>query len=55
MPDEQIAQARDLRQDATFPERLLWGKLRNGRLAGIKFRRQFPLGATNKGTFYFNY
>jgi ATP-dependent helicase HrpA/adenine-specific DNA-methyltransferase len=34
-----------LREDSTFPERLLWGKLRAGRLAGLKFRRQYPLGA----------
>ncbi|MGE0609571.1 MAG: endonuclease domain-containing protein [Pirellulales bacterium] len=36
--------ARALRRDATFPERLLWGRLRAGRLAGLKFRRQHPLG-----------
>jgi len=28
----------------TIPERLLWGKLRDRRLAGIKFRRQHPVG-----------
>ena len=27
-----------------IPERLLWGKLRDRRLAGIKFRRQQPVG-----------
>ncbi len=32
--------SRQLRHDATFPERLLWGHLRAGRLAGWKFRRQ---------------
>jgi adenine-specific DNA-methyltransferase len=35
--------ARVLRQDATIPERLLWSKLRGGRLRGIKFRRQHPM------------
>jgi very-short-patch-repair endonuclease len=28
----------------TFPERLLWGRLRDGRLAGLQFRRQHPVG-----------
>ena len=32
-----------MRRNATFPERLLWGRLRAGRLAGFKFRRQFPI------------
>ena len=36
--------ARRLRREATFPERLLWSHLRAGRLAGVKFRRQHPLG-----------
>ena len=35
---------RQLRQDATFPERLLWSRLRAGRLFGLKFRRQHPVG-----------
>jgi len=42
--DEQTTRARELRHDATFPEKLLWSRLRNRQLAGIKFRRQFPLG-----------
>ena len=33
----------DLRHDSTFPERLLWSRLRGGRLAGLKFRRQQPI------------
>jgi very-short-patch-repair endonuclease len=41
--DKYKARARKLRQVPTFPERLLWGKLRGRRLAGIKFRRQHPL------------
>ena len=39
-----IARARALRREATFPERLLWGRLRGGRLNGWKFRRQHPVG-----------
>ncbi|HUU45024.1 MAG TPA: endonuclease domain-containing protein, partial [Acidobacteriota bacterium] len=27
-----------------MPERLLWARLRNRRLDGIKFRRQHPIG-----------
>ncbi len=27
-----------------MPERLLWGRLRAGQLAGIRFRRQQPVG-----------
>jgi len=41
--DEQRARARELRDNATFPERLLWGRLRGGRLNGIKFRRQYSV------------
>ena len=36
--------ARQLRHDATIPEQLLWGRLRNRGLAGLKFRRQHPVG-----------
>jgi len=42
--EHMIDRSRDLRQDMTIPERLLWGKLRDRRLAGIKFRRQHPVG-----------
>lgn len=42
--DPRIARARQLRRNAVVPERLLWGKLRNRRLAGLKFRRQHPVG-----------
>src|SRR5262245_53495105 len=35
--------ARRLRREMTIPERLLWGKLRGGRLSGLKFRRQYPI------------
>src|SRR5262245_26351469 len=39
-----IERARRLRRDSTIPERILWGLLRGGRLGGLKFRRQHPLG-----------
>jgi very-short-patch-repair endonuclease len=35
--------ARRLRRDSTFPERLLWSKLRANQIDGLKFRRQFPI------------
>ena len=35
---------RQLRRNATIPERMLWNRLRGGRLAGLKFRRQQPIG-----------
>ncbi|MDD4891608.1 MAG: DUF559 domain-containing protein [Phycisphaerae bacterium] len=35
-----IDRARKLRREATFPERLLWSRLRAGRCAGLIFRRQ---------------
>jgi very-short-patch-repair endonuclease len=39
-----IERARQLRRDAPIPERILWGLLRGGRLGGLKFRRQHPIG-----------
>jgi very-short-patch-repair endonuclease len=36
--------ARQLRRDATIPERVLWSLLRDRRLNGVKFRRQHPIG-----------
>ncbi len=35
--------ARKLRLDSTMPERLLWSRLRDRRLDGLKFRRQVPV------------
>jgi very-short-patch-repair endonuclease len=37
-------QARRLRKTETAAEKRLWAHLRNRRLAGLKFRRQHPLG-----------
>jgi len=34
--------ARELRRNQTDPERLMWRLLRNRRIAGAKFRRQYP-------------
>jgi len=39
-----VGRARQLRRDSSFPERLLWSRLRAGRCAGLKFRRQQPFG-----------
>ena len=34
---------RELRQELTVAEKLLWAELRNRKLNGLKFRRQHPL------------
>jgi adenine-specific DNA-methyltransferase len=39
-----VARARHLRRTATLAEKKLWAKLRDRRLAGLKFRRQEPIG-----------
>jgi very-short-patch-repair endonuclease len=36
--------ARNLRQELTGPERILWNELRNHGLDGVGFRRQHPVG-----------
>ncbi len=45
-PPKDVAtqRARALRQRQTAPEAKLWQALRNGRVAGFKFRRQHPIG-----------
>jgi very-short-patch-repair endonuclease len=35
--------ARELRHNSTDVERILWRRLRNSQLAGVKFRRQQPI------------
>ncbi|MEM7813209.1 MAG: DUF559 domain-containing protein [Planctomycetota bacterium] len=40
----QTETARRLRRDMTGPERALWNAVRSGRLAGLKVRRQVPIG-----------
>jgi very-short-patch-repair endonuclease len=42
--DDLTPAARQLRREATFPERLLWSRLRGHRL-GWHFKRQCPIGA----------
>ncbi len=37
------SRARELRGDASLPERILWRLLRGRRLAGLKFLRQIPV------------
>jgi very-short-patch-repair endonuclease len=44
MTDSLIRTARRLRQRQTDDERLLWARLRDRRLNGLKFRRQVPCG-----------
>ena len=43
IPPKLTRRARDLRHEASTPERILWGLLRSGRLFGLKFRRQHPV------------
>jgi very-short-patch-repair endonuclease len=45
LKERMIEIARHLRTDQTPSEDILWQALRNRRLNGWKFRRQFPLGA----------
>ncbi len=39
------ARARQLRRDSTDVEAIMWSKLRAGRLDGLSFRRQHPVGS----------
>lgn len=43
-PDETRAFARQLRKAMSLPEVLLWKAIRNRKLNGLRFRRQYPLG-----------
>ena len=42
-PPKSIVRRRELRERSTNPEQLLWEVLRNRRLAGFKFRRQYSI------------
>jgi len=44
MKTEKKDLARSLRRKMTDPEKLLWYRLRNRKLNGLKFRRQQPFG-----------
>jgi very-short-patch-repair endonuclease len=37
--------ARKLRREMSLPEVILWQHIRGGRLEGLRFRRQHPMGA----------
>jgi very-short-patch-repair endonuclease len=43
-PRKTFVRARALRRAVTLPEVLLWQTLRKRRLAGLRFRRQHPIG-----------
>jgi very-short-patch-repair endonuclease len=43
-PRNNVASARDLRERETRAEKMMWNALRGRRLAGLKFRRQHPIG-----------
>lgn len=44
MRNPQIVTAREFRRSSSKPEKICWELLRDRRLAGIKFRRQHPIG-----------
>ncbi|MDO9337575.1 MAG: endonuclease domain-containing protein [Caulobacter sp.] len=43
-PPVNRTRAEIMRQEPTFAERVMWERLRNRKLAGLKFRRQVPIG-----------
>ncbi|MEO7026098.1 MAG: endonuclease domain-containing protein [Caulobacteraceae bacterium] len=43
-PAVTVGRARELRRSMTAPEVLLWALLRGGKLGGLRFRRQHPVG-----------
>ena len=43
--NEQTDRARELRLGSTVPEKVLWNVLKNRQVAGLKLRRQFPVGS----------
>ncbi len=42
--DYDADKARDLRRDGSRAERKVWELLRDRRISGAKFRRQYPIG-----------
>ena len=42
-PSDSFTKAQFLRRNETIAEKLLWEKLRNNQLEGLKFRRQHPV------------
>ncbi|MCY1434031.1 hypothetical protein D9M68_832110 [compost metagenome] len=45
LDEERLEFARELRRSSTDAENLVWRRLRGRQLAGLKFRRQHPVGA----------
>src|SRR6266581_3873769 len=43
-PDKTFSRARELRREMSLPEVVLWQALRQRRLAGLRLRRQHPIG-----------
>ncbi len=43
-PPINIDRARRMRREPTYPETLLWNRLRANQLCGLHFRRQHPVG-----------
>jgi len=43
LPSEILQHCRELRKNATNPEKVLWALLRNRQLKNAKFRRQHPI------------
>ena len=39
-----LSRGKELRRETTFPERLLWSRLRERLCHGLRFRRQHPVG-----------
>ena len=40
-----LIKRRDLRKKSTYPEKILWDKLKNRQMIGYKFRRQHSIGS----------
>jgi very-short-patch-repair endonuclease len=45
MSHPNLSRAKAMRSEPTEAERAIWSMLRAGRLAGLKFRRQVPVGS----------
>ncbi|MHC4976394.1 MAG: endonuclease domain-containing protein [Planctomycetota bacterium] len=39
-----LDRAKELRKSMTYPERVIWNRVRRGQIGGYKFRRQHPIG-----------
>jgi very-short-patch-repair endonuclease len=44
MQGRAVARARELRRDGSRAEKIFWELLRDRRMAGVKFRRQYSIG-----------